>query len=139
MRKIILDTNFLMIPYKFRVDIFSEINRICNFNYKLFIIDKTINELKKIIQNQPVKERKGAELALKMIGLKKIESITSEAWDVDSAILEIADKNIVVATQDIFLKRQVVEKGASVIWLRQKKYLQYLEGALSRMSINPKK
>ena len=128
MRKIILDTNFLMIPYKFRVDIFSEINRICNFNYKLFIIDKTINELKKIIQNQPVKERKGAELALKMIGLKKIESITSEAWDVDSAILEIADKNIVVATQDIFLKRQVIQKGASVIWLRQKKYLQYLEG-----------
>ena len=36
MIKVILDTNFLMIPYKFRVDIFSELTRVCNFSYKLY-------------------------------------------------------------------------------------------------------
>ncbi|MBW2991754.1 hypothetical protein KY345_00870 [Candidatus Woesearchaeota archaeon] len=31
MRKIILDTNFLLIPGQFKIDIFSEIRRICDF------------------------------------------------------------------------------------------------------------
>ena len=46
MAKIILDTNFLMIPAQFNVDIFSEIHRICDFKYELYIIDKTIDELR---------------------------------------------------------------------------------------------
>ena len=128
MKKIILDTNFLMIPYKFRVDIFSEISRICSFNYKLFIMEKTMEELKGIMKNQSGKDKKAAEFALKLIGLKNIETITSKENDVDSAILNIAGKDVVVATLDGFLKRQLAEKGASVIVLRQKKYLQYFEG-----------
>ena len=36
MKKIILDTNFLITAIKFKVDIFTEINRICDFNYKIF-------------------------------------------------------------------------------------------------------
>ena len=42
--KIILDTNFLMIPSMFKVDIFSEIERICDFKYELCIVDKTLDE-----------------------------------------------------------------------------------------------
>lgn len=128
MKKVIIDTNFLMIPYKFRVDIFSEINRICNFNYGLFIMEKTVEELKDIIKSQPQKDKKAAQFALKIIGLKNIGAIASKENDVDSAILQIAGKDIVVATQDGFLKRQLAEKGASVITMRQKKYLQYIEG-----------
>ena len=128
MKKIIIDTNFLMIPYKFRVDIFSEINRVCSFNYRLFIMEKTVEELKGIIKNQPRKDKKAAQFALKLIGLKNIGTIPSKENDVDSAILQAACKDTVVATQDVFLKRQLAEKGASVIWMRQKKYLQYSEG-----------
>lgn len=128
MKKVIIDTNFLMIPYKFRVDIFSEISRICNFNYKLLIMEKTVDELKGIIKSQPRKDKKAAQLALKLIGLKNIGVVASKENDVDSAILQVAGKDIVVATQDRFLKRQLAEKGASVITMRQKKYLQYFEG-----------
>ena len=45
MKKIILDTNFLLIPAQFNVDIFSEIERICDFQYQLCIVDKTLSEL----------------------------------------------------------------------------------------------
>lgn len=128
MKKIIIDTNFLMIPYKFRVDIFSEFDKICSFNYRLFVIEKTIDELRNIVQKQPGKNKKAAEFALKLIGLKNIGKIASKDMDVDSAILKMADKDAVVATQDGFLKKQLLEKGASVIWMRQKKYLQYFEG-----------
>ena len=128
MKKLVIDTNFLMIPYKFRVDIFSEFSRVCSFNYELFVIEKTIDELRSIIQKQSGKDRKAAEFALKLIGLKNIKKIASKENNVDSSILQIAGKDVVVATQDGFLRKQLFEKGASVIWLRQKKYLQYSEG-----------
>jgi len=62
MKKIILDTNFLMAVGQFKVDIFSEIYRICNFNYQLFIIGKTVDELKKIIQSRQKGKDKADQL-----------------------------------------------------------------------------
>ena len=60
MNRIILDTNFLMIPGQFHVDIFSELGRICNFNYKLYIFEESINELRNIINNAKGKDKKAA-------------------------------------------------------------------------------
>ncbi len=130
MKKVILDTNFLMIPLQFRVDIFSELNRICHFNYKLLVYWQTIEELKNVMQKQAGKNKKAAQFALKLIKLKNIEIIESEQKDVDSLILENLDKDTVVATQDIILKKEVLEKGSSVVILRKKKHLQLIEKAL---------
>ncbi len=130
MRKIIIDTNFLMIPSQFRVDIFSEIDRICSFNYNLLVFEQSIHELRDIIKKQGQKHRKAAQLALKLISLKNIEIIKADRNDTDSLILEHADKDMIVATQDINLKKRLLEKGVSVIILRQKKYLKLLERKL---------
>ena len=130
MKKIIIDTNFLMIPIQFRVDIFSEFSRICNFNYKLFIFEQSINELKNIIEKQTGKNRKAAQFALKLIKLKNINIIKSKRKNVDSLILKNASNDTIVATQDSHLKKKLLEKGASVIILRQKKYLQLAGKAL---------
>ncbi|HLC59945.1 MAG TPA: DUF188 domain-containing protein [Candidatus Nanoarchaeia archaeon] len=123
MKKIILDTNFLMIPWQFRVDIFSEFDRICNFNYKLYIFEEAINELKNIASSSRGKDKKAAEFALKLIKLKNINLIKTEKKDVDSLILENAKEDDFVATQDMQLKRELVKKGISLIVLRKKKYL----------------
>jgi len=125
MKKIILDTNFLMIPLQFRVDIFSEFERICNFNYKLCIFEETISELRGIMNNpnSSGKDKKAAEFALKLIKLKNINMIKSEKKDVDSLILENMGKYDYIATQDKQLKRELVKKGVSLIALRKKKYL----------------
>ena len=130
MRKIILDTNFLLIPFQFGVDIFSEFNRICHFNYKLFIFEQSVNELKNIIEKQSGISKKAAQFALKLVKLKNIEIIKSDEKDVDSLILENLDRNLVVATQDIRLKKELLKKDASVAILRQKKYLQFIERKL---------
>lgn len=124
MKKIIIDTNFLLIPLKFRVDIFSEFNRVCDFNYKLFIFEQSINELKNIIEGQSGVNKKAAQFALKLIKLKNIGAIKSKQKDVDKLILKSIDNNTIIATQDIKLKQELLKKGASVIMLRQKKYLQ---------------
>ena len=130
MKNIIIDTNFLMIPLQFRVDIFSEFNRICNFNYKLFIFEQSISELKNIIEKQTGKSKKAAQFTLKLIKLKNIDIIKSSQEDVDSLILNNLDKDTIIATQDILLKKELLKKGASVIILRQKKYLQLIERKL---------
>ena len=130
MKKIIIDTNFLLTPLKFRVDIFSEFGRICNFNYELYIFQQTINELKNIEEKSAGKDKRAAQFALKLIKLKNIKVIKSDRKDVDSSIINNLTKDTVIATQDSNLKKEILRKGASVVILRQKKYLQLIEGKL---------
>ena len=127
MKKIILDTNFLMIPLQFKVDIFSELERICNFNYKLCIFGQSVDELINIAEKQKGKSRNAAQFALKLIRLKNIGVLKAEGRSVDSIILKNSGKDTVIATQDRLLKKKLLEKGSSVIILRQKKYLQLIE------------
>jgi uncharacterized protein len=124
MKKVILDTNFLLIPGLFKVDIFTEIRNLAHFNYELFIIDKTIDELKKIIDNQFSKsyDKLNAKIGLQLIKQKKIKKIKSDCY-VDDAILKIADENTVVATSDKELKKKLREKEIKLILLKQKQYL----------------
>ena len=129
-RSIILDTNFLMIPFQFKVDIFSEFRRVCSFNFSLCMFEQSVNELKNIIEKQAGKNKKAAQFALKLINLKNIEMIKRAGNDVDSLILENSDKDAIVATQDIKLKKMLLENGVPVIILRQKKYLQLIERKL---------
>lgn len=127
MKKIIMDTNFLMIPWMFKVDIFSEFERISNFKYNLFIFDSTIEELNNIIKKQRGKNKKAAQFALKLINSKHLNIISSLKKNVDSLILENLSEDDVIATLDAKLKKEVLEKGNPVVILRQKKYLQIIE------------
>jgi len=125
LKKIILDTNFLLIPAQFKVDIFSEIRRICDFTYKILILDKSIQELEKIIIKGKGKEKLEAKVTLELIKHKNIE-IMKTAGDtyVDDYIVDIAHQGeYIVATQDLALIKRLKAYKVKVIMLRQKKYL----------------
>jgi len=126
--KVILDTNFLLIPRQFNVNIFAEIDRIMNVPYKLCIIDKSIEELNKISVLGKQKDVNATKLAVALIGSlikqKSLKTITSSPeLSVDDTIVKIANKKVYIATQDKELKKRVKEKKAKVITLKQKKYL----------------
>lgn len=126
MKKIIFDTNFLLIPVQFKVDVFSEVDRICNFNYQLCILDKSINELENIVKSQKGKSKRAAKIALQLIKTKNIKIISTKNIEknADDSIVEIANKTEhIVATLDKELKKRLKQKGISLISLRQKKYL----------------
>ena len=124
MKKIILDTNFLLIPAQFRVDIFSEIGRICNFNYELLIIDKTVDELNKIIKTaKKGKDRAAAKIALALLKQKKVKNVKTSKGNVDDLILKLINKDYILATQDALLRKKAIKIGVKVIFLRSKKYL----------------
>ena len=126
MKKIIFDTNFLLVPIQFKVDVFSEVGRICDFNYQLCILDKSINELENIIKSQKGKSKRAAKIALQLIKAKNIKIISTKDIEgsADDSIVELANKDEhIVATLDKELKKRLKQKGVSLISLRQKKYL----------------
>ena len=118
MKKIILDTNFLLIPSQFNVDIFTEIDRIIDDEYELYVVTGTIDELEKIIKEQKAKHQRSAKLALQLIKSKGLKIIKINQKPVDDILIDLSQE-YVIATQDKELKRKIVKK----IILRQKKYL----------------
>jgi len=131
---IVLDTNFLLIPGQFKVDIFRELERIIDAPYRLVVLDATIDELKELRDKKGAKgrDKDAAKLALRLVQAKtetqNINIVTSAEPYVDRAILKMAqedqkDKKLVVATQDQELKRLLKKAGTKTITLRQKKYL----------------
>lgn len=128
MKKVILDTNFLLIPSQFNVDVFTEIERIVPEQHELCIMSTTIDELNKVIEKTKGKDKASAKMALKLIEHKKPCIIDSDIDYVDKAIRLIVNKeDYIVATQDKGLKQLLQEDGIPIIILRQKKYLQLIE------------
>ena len=113
----------MLIPYQFKVDIFTQIDRIATFKYGLFVLDKNIEELKNIVETQKGKDRDAAKIALKLIAIKNIGVIkTKSNKKTDDIILELSSKeNFIVATQDKELKSMLKQKNVPMIILRQKK------------------
>lgn len=126
--KVILDTNFLLIPGQFNVNIFAEIDRIMEVPYKLRIMDGTVEELNKITVLGKQKDSRAAKLAVALVGSlikqKSLKTITSSPnKSVDDNIVEKSNDKVYIATQDKELKQRVKAKGAHIITLKQKKYL----------------
>ena len=127
MKKIILDTNFVFLPFTLKIDIFSEIDRIMHEPYNLFVMEDTIDELDRIMQEQKGKDRETAKMALQLLekkGVGKQKSLymtgNSKKPIVDDIILALADKNHIVATQDRELRKKLTEKGIRTIYARKK-------------------
>jgi rRNA-processing protein FCF1 len=126
--QIILDTNFLLIPGSMGIDIFSEIERIISEPYELCVLDKTVEELDKIVQNSPKKkEGFSAKLGIILLKQKNLKTLASFSEEyADRAIIEYAAKNpekVMVATQDKLLRENLKKINVRVIQLRQEKYL----------------
>ncbi len=124
MKRIILDTNFLLVPAQFGVDIFSEIERACRFPHELAMMEGTPKELEHLLRKGSAAEKRAAKLALGIISAYKPRSIPMEGMDVDSAILGMEKSNIIVATQDKGLKRELAKQGVPLLILRKEKHLQ---------------
>jgi len=120
-KRIILDTNFLLAIGQFNVDIFSELERICDFPYTVNVLDKTIDELNKIIKTPGKKNKAEAKLALAIIK-DRVKVLKSEGSFVDDILVSLADKNTIIATQDKELKKRIKTR---IITMKQKKYLAF--------------
>ena len=117
MKKVIIDTNALMAIGEFKVDVFSELENCCDFKYRLFVLGGTIDELKKITDEQRGKYKRAAKLALSLLKVKNVGVLNGNG-NVDDLLVEHSIKGDLVLTQDIGLKRRLKKPYLTI---RQKK------------------
>ncbi len=122
MKRIILDTNFLTIPYQFNIDIFEEIDRIMEEKYDLVTLDSVVEELKNLKKTKG-KKAAAAKVALSLIKEKNIKIINTEDKNVDITIHRMSDKNTIVATNDKDLRERLKDKNVKVLYLRSRKHI----------------
>ena len=107
-KDIYIDTNFLLIPIQFKVDIFREIERICIFPKKINILSNSIDELNNIINKQKGKSKDAAKIAIQII--EKMEK----------------QKSLNITTFSKELKHRIQEHGSKIIILKSKGYLELI-------------
>ena len=123
---IIIDTNFLLIPAQFGIDVFLEAERLLERRVKYLILKSVANEIRMKLDDKGFKI--AAELAKQC---KLIEVDTSmKGLSVDEQLLEYtALVNGVLATNDRDLREKARTRGIPVIFLRGKKRIA-LDGTL---------
>ena len=117
MRKVILDTNFILSCVKEKIDFFEEIRFL---GMKIIIPKQVINEIKRISNKKAIKDN--ALLSLKIIEKNKFESIDLKENYVDKALIKFLKKNpdIIIASLDKELTNKI--KNRKLI-IRNKKKL----------------
>jgi hypothetical protein len=118
----VLDTNFLLVPYQFGVDVLKGMEELLEAPHKLIVPTGVVKELEKLGKGKG-KEGAAARLALKIIGLKEVEKVKS-AGIVDDWIAEYAEREgAVVCTNDAVLRHRLKKAGVKVVSLRSRSRL----------------
>lgn len=114
--KVIIDTNGLMIPGQFGLDIFSELGLL---GFDSYLVPRaSVKELEKIYSQGRGKDRTAAKIALSLLDRCTIiekngfadDIITDMAVEMDAAVL----------TNDIELKKRLCSKGVTIVYLQDK-------------------
>ncbi|MBW6442579.1 hypothetical protein K0A97_02235 [Patescibacteria group bacterium] len=106
MKKVILDTNFILSCVRQRIDFFEDIKF---RGLKILIPTGVINELKKLKNSgKKLHLRNNADLALKILERSNFESVDLSLENVDDGLIDFINKNpeVILATLDRELKRK---------------------------------
>ncbi len=115
----IIDTNGLMIPGQFGIDIFMELKRL---GFDSYVVPRaSVRELEKISTQGRGKDRTAAKIALSL--MERCTIVEKEGF-ADDVILDLAaSTEDAVLTNDIILKKRLCSKGVTIVQLREKTHL----------------
>jgi len=127
--KVILDSNFLFIPFQFQVDIFEELPKLLNQRLDLVILSPTQVELQEKAKRGSPKTRKRTSLALELAEKCHLVTVEQDFGETpDDVIVRVAAEwKCPVATNDKALRKRLRDISVPVIYLRQKSRLE-MEG-----------
>ncbi len=119
--KVIIDTNGLMIPGQFGLDIFSELSRL-GFD-SCFVARASVKELERISSQGRGKDKAAAKIALSL--LDRCTVIEKNGF-ADDIIADLAvEMDAAVLTNDIELKKRLCSKGVTTVYLQDKTRLSF--------------
>lgn len=129
---VIPDTNFLLVPGQFGVDVFSELHRILDVRFKIAVPNVVLQELEVIERKSRGRDLLAIRMAKKLAErFEKVDVGEFGKKPIDDQIFEFAigNERVIVCTNDKGLKKRLRERGVPVVYLRSKKILE-LEGML---------
>ena len=123
--KVILDSNFLMAPFQFHVDVFEELEYLLQKKID-FIVPSAVKLELTTISSRGGEGAAEASLALQLASRCRVVDVTLQPNEtVDDAILKAAQKlTAVVATNDIELRKRLRDINVPVVYLREKSKLE---------------
>lgn len=122
---LIFDTNFLFVPFEFRVEIISEIKTLLGNSVQFCIVDQSIDELQQV-ENKGDKNKKFLPLIATFLNRYEVQILTNittkKITHVDNILYDLPNE-YVIATNDKELRHRLWEIPKRVIFMRQKSYL----------------
>ena len=122
--RVILDSNFLMMPIQFHIDVFRELDELLNQKVETVTPSPVYEEIKRIACGKS-KLAKEAKLALKIAEKSEVFEVKlGPGESTDDLIVRLASEwGCLVATNDRELRRKLRDLTVPVIYLRQKSRL----------------
>ena len=118
---VLLDSNFLLLPFQFHVDIFAEIETLISAKPRYAVPEQVLLELEHLSESRgKLAKFAGAALAL---ARQRCEVLSVEARDADEALEKLAGRGTIICTNDKVLKEKVRKRGSAVIFLRERQKL----------------
>ncbi len=121
---VLLDTNFLLLPFQRRIDVFEKIERLLNAQIDFIVLPQVLTEIHYLLRNGTTNEQRAAKGALELV--KRYCRIPSENVNqtihigADEALLNFARQTkAIVATNDRQLRKTLTQNGCRVIFLRK--------------------
>ena len=123
--KILIDTNFLILPLKTGKNFKTQLDNIIGFNYELLVLEDSINELA-YVEPRFFENLKANKSLIETLwpGIKIVKVESTLINNVDDRIVEYAVKHkCAVATNDASLRSKLRKNNVTTIYLRHKSHL----------------
>jgi len=126
-RRVIVDSNFLMIPFEAGLDVFSELEKILSVKVEPVLLPPVGEELERLASKGKPKTRRIASSALRLAErCVKLEYGRRRGEAVDDYLVRVAwETGLPVATADLELKRKLRAKGIPTIYVRGGRRLEF--------------
>jgi rRNA-processing protein FCF1 len=126
-RPVVLDTNFLFIPFRFKINILRELEYLIERSHRYVIASGSLAELRKIAEGIG-KDGMAARLALKLVDANKARiDVVKSGGHVDDWIADYAERNAaIVCTNDSGLRKRLRALDIKVVTMKSKSRLGFV-------------
>jgi rRNA-processing protein FCF1 len=137
---IVIDANFILLPYQFKIDYLTEITATLEGKIHFIVYKQVLDELNAKKLREPNATKFHMNLKSGLMYLEKndnkynifyAQNVKSKEETTDSFLLKFCQelkeehKKVYLATNDTDLRRKARKVGINTIFLRQKKYLSF--------------
>ncbi|MFX1502393.1 MAG: PIN domain-containing protein [Promethearchaeota archaeon] len=135
---VIIDSNFILLPFQFKIDYFLEIREILEGELKFIIFKQILDELEAKKRREPKAtkfrsflqaglsylEKNSNEFQIKtMEDTKSVHETTDDFLLKKAIVFSKQGDNVYLATNDSELRKKALNRHINTIFLRQKKFL----------------